>query len=188
MSDVPIDIAPPEDAAPPTPASREITPTGQSAMQGGDDDSPSKKGSDFEKWARTEIFKGEARRLTLHPEDNAHLDQLGDGVGISKERRITDAFVDSDGAIWELKSGYEKGGLDQDQLFEYSLMEQAGYVNVREGHHLSKVPIKSINYLFATESAAQMNEPYLRGLATPWYVDHKGRVQLLKGYDAQDQT
>lgn len=144
---------------------------------------PSRKGSDFETWASQNIFRGEGRRLTIHSEDNPQLDKIGDGVGITKDRRVTDVYLAADGAIWELKSGYEKGGLDRDQLFEYSLMEQAGYVYAREGDKVTKAPVTSVNYLFETETAARANEPYLRGQAAPWYVDKEGKLQLLEGYE-----
>jgi hypothetical protein len=140
---------------------------------------PSQKGSDFETWAENEVFHGEARRLVVHPEDNLHLNGFGDGVGITKDRRISDAYVDADGSIWELKSGYEKGGIDQDQLYEYSLMEQAGHVYIRDGGSIEKIPVKSINYLFETKTGAEANASHLKGIATPWYKDENGKVQLL---------
>jgi len=139
---------------------------------------PAQKGSDFEKSASTEVFHGEARRLVIRPEDNGHLSEIDDDVGITKGRRISDAYVDQDGAIWELKSGYEKGGIDQDQLYEYSLMEQAGYVNVRKGNEIEEVPVKSVNYLFETKAGAEANASALRGMAAPWYRDEAGGVQL----------
>lgn len=137
---------------------------------------PAQKGSDFENWARKELFNGDAKRVTVYPEDNKHLDDLGDDVGITKNRRITDAYWTDDGSLWELKSGYEKGGIDKDQLYEYSLMEQAGYVNARVGNKKENLPVKSINYLFATEAGARANQS---GEATFWYVDKQGKVKLL---------
>ncbi len=190
MSDVPKDTSSPADTSPPESTTEKLLPKGIAAAQGNteshpsQDDvvSPSQKGSDFENRVREEVFQGEGKRLIIHPEDNPHLDKFGDGVGISKNRRIADVYSTADGAIWELKSGYEKGGIDQDQLFEYSLMERAGHVYTREGGEKVKVPVTSINYLFETETAAQANEPYLRGLAAPWYMDKNGKVQLLKDY------
>jgi hypothetical protein len=137
---------------------------------------PSQKGSDFENWARQELFEGKARRITILPEDNPKLDRLADGVGISKERRIADAYWKEDGSIWELKSGYKKGGIDQDQLYEYSLMEEAGSVNVRVGGRKEKLPVTSVNYLFDSKAGAKANQS---GAATFWYVDEKGKVKLL---------
>jgi hypothetical protein len=137
---------------------------------------PSQKGSNFENWARQELFDGQARRITVLPEDNPKLDRLADGVGISKERRIADAYWKEDGSIWELKSGYQKGGIDQDQLYEYSLMEEAGYVNARVGGKKEKLLVTSVNYLFDSKAGAEANRS---GAATFWYVDEKGKVQLL---------
>lgn len=181
------EVRPPADR--PKPASREVkniagiqgVPTG--ADGGESNDNSAQKGSRFETWARQEVFNGKGARLAVRPEDNPQLDKLGDGVGITKDRRVTDVYLDDEGAIWELKSGYEKGRIDQDQLFEYSLMEQAGHVNVREGDEIKKVKVTSVNYLFETQAAAHANEPYLRGLATPWYVDNAGQVQLLEDYE-----
>ena len=158
----------------------------QSSMQGKDNKSSlepinsAQKGSKFEKSASTEVFHDEARRLVVYPEDNLHLDQIDGGVGVTKNRRITDAYVDQDGAIWELKSGYEKGGIDQNQLYEYSLMERAGYINVRKGDEIEKVPVNSVNYLFETKEGAKANNNMLRGMATPWYRDETGNIQLFQ--------
>jgi hypothetical protein len=137
---------------------------------------PSKKGSDFENWARQELFEGKAKRITVLPEDNPKLDRLAGGVGISKERRIADVYWKEEGSIWELKSGYQKGGIDQDQLYEYSLMEEAGYVNARVGGKKEKLPVTSVNYLFDSKAGAAANQS---GEANFWYVDEKGKVQLL---------
>lgn len=165
---------------------------GKQAMQGrselgteetaAEPDAPTsaQKGSDFEQLAPTEVFHGDARRLVIRPEDNEHLDKLGDGVGITKAHRISDAYVDADGSLWELKAGYGTGGIDQDQLYEYSLMEEAGYVKIRDGDKLVNTPITSINYLFDTKAGAMANAHHLRGRATPWYRDEEGNVQLLE--------
>lgn len=141
---------------------------------------PAQKGSDFEQWAATGVFSGDARRLVIQPEDNEHLDKLGDAVGITKSRRISDAYVDADGSVWELKAGYGTGGINQDQLYEYSLMEEAGYVRIRDGDKLVDIPITSVNYLFDTKAGALANAHSLRGRATPWYRDEEGNVQLLE--------
>lgn len=165
-------------------AKSQLEPTGMRAMQGieptSEQNNPAKKGSDFEKLAEEEAFKDETKRLTILPEDNIHLDDYGDGVGITKNRRISDAYVDQDGSLWELKSGYEMGGIDRDQLYEYSLMEDAGYVNVRNGDQIEKVKINSINYLFETKAGAAANVAHLRGFATPWYIDEQKKVHLFK--------
>jgi len=168
-----------------------LSPKGKSAMQGLTEQkiessvpsetieppNPSKKGSDFESWAREELFEGNAKRIIIYPEDNRQLNKLGDGIGLTKERRITDAYWKEDGSIWELKSGYQKGGIDQDQLYEYSLMEQAGEVRVREGGNKIKLPVTSINYLFDTKAGALANQS---GEANFWYLDENKNVQHLE--------
>jgi hypothetical protein len=164
-------------AVTPLEGGEQLTSTGKTAMQGEAGINPPQKGSNFENWTRKDLFEGQAQRITIHPEDNPHLDRLGDGVGISKERRFADAYWKEDGSIWEMKSGYPKGGIDQDQLYEYSLMEQAGYVNVRQDGKNVKLPVTSINYLFDTKEGALANQS---GEAAFWYLDEKGNVKLLE--------
>jgi hypothetical protein len=181
------------EAPEPGPSGSGLSDTGTQAMQGkpeshtadststeDDVSNPAQKGSDFETWARSEVFHGDARRLVIRPEANEHLDRLGDGVGITKNRRISDAYLDSDGSVWELKAGYEAGGIDQDQLYEYSLMEDAGCVYLRDGDNVEKAPVTSINYLFETKAGAVANARDLGGRATPWYRDEEGGVQMLE--------
>jgi hypothetical protein len=168
----------------------DIGQTGRQSMQGikplPEQSNPAQKGCDFEKWAGENVFHNEARRLTILPEDNLHLDEYGDGVGITKNRRISDAYLDQDGALWELKSGYAKGGIDRDQLYEYSLMEDAGYVLVRNGEQLEDVEVKSVNYLFETKAGAAANAVHLRGFATPWYKDEQGNIQLIEEQSSEE--
>jgi hypothetical protein len=137
------------------------------------------KGSDFERQVGDGIFEGEGKRLVLLPEDNPHVDQIGDGVGISKNRRIFDVYWKEDQAIWELKSGYENSIIDRDQLEEYSLMEQAGYIYARENGKKTEYPVKSVNYLFETKKGAETNKPYLDGYATTWYLNDKKEIVYL---------
>ncbi len=137
------------------------------------------KGSEFEQWASEHVFKGAARRLIVKVEDNLHLDKYGDGIGLTHERR-SDAFIDQDGSIWELKAGYDRGGINEDQLREYSLMEDAGHVYIREGDSVSKADVTSINYLFQTELSAKANSKVLEGYATVWFVDPEGIVRLFE--------
>lgn len=140
--------------------------------------SAGRKGSDFEQWAKTNVFHGEGHRLVALPEDNEHLDKYGDGLGLTKGRR-SDSYIMERGEIWELKSGYEKGGIDQQQLLEYSIMEDAGHVNIRTAEGQLKVmPVKSINYLFETKDGAAANMNGLRGQATAWYKNNEGQVHL----------
>lgn len=155
---------------------------GVRAIQGADAEkvNSGRKGSDFEHWARDDVFSGESRRLTMRPEDNKHLDKYGDGLGLTKSR-TSDGYISADGDIWELKSGYEKGGIDEDQLLEYSMMEDAGHVFIRddEGKKV-EVPVRSVNYLFETKSGAAANATDLQARATVWYRDKNGKVQLFE--------
>lgn len=138
------------------------------------------KGSEFENRSANDVFSNRAeRKLNIHLEDNTHLDKYGNGLGISKAKRIPDAYVSEDGELWELKSGYEDSEIDRNQLYEYSLMEQAGHVYVREEASIKKVPVNSINYLFETKGGACANASYLKGLATVWFLEESGDVKLL---------
>jgi hypothetical protein len=161
-------------------AGRGLSERGISAMQGTSAEkvNSGQKGSDFEQWGRAEVFKGESHRLTALPEDNEHLDEYGDGLGLTK-RRSSDSYVDEEGSLWDLKSGYEKGGIDEDQLLEYSMMEDAGHVFIRDDKgQIKDVPVTSINYLFETKAGAAANATDLQGRATAWYKDENGKVQL----------
>lgn len=157
--------------------------SGIRAMQGDAQDAPHNsacKGSDFEAWAHDNVFHGKGKRVVIRPEDNNHLDELGDGVGITKTRRISDVYLNKQGEIWELKAGYENNPIDRNQLYEYALMEQAGGIQVREDGKLKTMPVRSVNYLFDSKAGAAANEVFLRGYATTWYVDSAEQVQLFK--------
>ena len=163
-------------------SSSAINSEGVKSIQGGPE-----KGSQFEKRMNRDVFnKEDSTRLVLYPEDNPHLDDAGDGVGITKSKRITDGYIKDDGSIWELKSGYETNLIDHDQLYEYSLMEDAGYVNVRVGDQVEKFDVNSINYLFETKQGAENNASHLRGYATTWYVDDTGNIQSLDASKEQE--
>lgn len=165
-----------------TPARSGLSERGIRAVQGAKVEkvNSSRKGSDFEHWARDEVFSGESHRLTMRPEDNEHLNDYGDDLGLTK-RRTSDGYINTDGDIWELKSGYEKGGIDEDQVLEYSMMEDAGHVFIRDAAGKKvEVPVRSVNYLFETEAGAAANADALRARATVWYRDEDGKVQLFK--------
>ena len=144
-----------------------------------DKEMASQKGSDFEQWAHKHVFDEKGTRLTLYVEDNLHLDKYGDGVGITNdEYRILDKYYE--GEIWELKSGYEQGAIDAEQAYEYSLMAEAGFVNVRnEQNQLVSMPVSSINYLFETQEGAKANYNNVYGAAV-WYIDETNNVQLFQ--------
>ena len=111
----------------------------------------SQKGSDFEKWGDKELFEGGGKRLVVRAKDNQHLEKQ-DGLGITKERRISDSYYEKDNSIWEFKNGYEKTIVDLDQLEQFALMEEAGYVYTRDtstGKTVKK-PVKSVNYIYIT--------------------------------------
>jgi len=164
--------------------SEQLSERGRRAMQGHREVRSAEKGSDFEGWARENIFKGEGRRLTVYPEDNPHLDKLGDGIGISKKRRQSDAFVDDYGEIYELKAGYKHSSIDKEQAYEYSLMQEAGKVYERdESGKRRKDPteITGVSYIFDNQEGAKANqlelEQYGFGI---FYRDEHGRLQQLK--------
>lgn len=142
----------------------QLSESGRRAMQGHHDVNSAEKGSEFEGWAKENVFKGEGRRLTVYPEDNPHLDRLGDGVGISKARRQSDAFIDESGEIYELKAGYEHGGIDKKQAYEYSLMQDAGKVYERDRHGIKRkdpTKITGVSYIFDKKSGAEANRSEL---------------------------
>jgi hypothetical protein len=60
-------------------------------------------------------------------------------------------------------------------------MQDAGFVNVREGNEIREVPVTSINYAFQTKEGAENNRNHIGGDATIWYVDENGELQLLDG-------
>jgi hypothetical protein len=152
----------------------------ETASTSHDSRNTAQKGADFEHRVQSDIFKGKGKRLTLQPEDNHHLDKIGDGVGITKNRRISDIYWSEDKSLWELKSGYENSTIDRDQLEEYNLMERAGYVYTREGDRKNKVPVASVNYLFESKKGAEHNKPHIDGYASTWYLNEKGDMELLK--------
>ena len=168
----------------PSNAHEPLSARGRRAMQGRREVNSAEKGSKFEDWAQENIFQGEARRLTVYPEDNPHLDSLGDGVGISKERRQSDAFIDEHGELYELKAGYEHGGIDKEQAYEYSLMQEAGKVNERDERGIKRkdpTEITGVSYIFDSQAGARANqlelEQYSFGI---FYRDEQGQLQQLK--------
>jgi len=126
-----------------------------------------RKGSEFQTWADQSVFDekgfhGQGHRLTVRPEDNKHLDKLGDGVGISKEYRQSDSFIDDYGEIYELKAGYQNGGIDEQQAYEYSLMQDAGKVRARRGDGtVVEMPVKGVTYIFDSKAGARANRSVL---------------------------
>ena len=160
---------------------------GRRAMQGEtqrntvDGDRPT-DGHEFERWANNQYFEGRGRRLNVNMYDNCqHLDRTSDsGIGLSKERR-TDIYLDDTGEIWELKSGYEKGGIDEDQLDNYQNMLDAGYVYERDDQkERVKRPVNSVNYLFGTKAGAEHNaSKFADRDIFVYYVDEANTVQHL---------
>lgn len=144
------------------------------------------KGSAFQHWNEENVFDqkpfhGKGHRLTVLPEDNEHLDELGDGVGISKSRRQSDSFIDDYGEIYEFKAGYRTGGIDRQQAYEYSLMQEAEKVYVRQEDNLVvEVPVKGVTYIFDSPEGANANravlEQYGFGIL---YRDEQGKLQQL---------
>ena len=143
-----------------------------------------KKGSDFEEKARNKIFGEGVQHLSFRVEDNEHLDEIADGIGISNaERRIGDYYIDlgDDGELWEFKAGYESKRVDYKQAVDYSYMAEAGKVNARgaDGEIVEK-KIGSVNYLFSTQKGAENNE-FIQDYATLWFMDENDDIQLYEG-------
>lgn len=161
---------------------------GRRAMQGepqrnpADGERPTDDGHEFERWANNQYFEGKGRRLNVNMYDNyQHLDRTSDsGIGLSKERR-TDIYLDDTGEIWELKSGYETGGIDEDQLDNYQNMLDAGYVYERDDRtEKVKRPVNSVNYLFGTRAGAENNaSKFADRDIFVYYVDETNTVQHL---------
>lgn len=137
-------------------------------------------GAGFEQWAISNVFH-DKRRIVVPIELNQHLSDVDEeGLGLLKSR-ISDNFVDVDGSLWDAKAYDEHTVIDRDQLRDYRLMENAGYVIDGNGN---RVPITSVNYLFSNRAAAEKNRIYLKGEATAWFVewssDGSGQVRLLE--------
>ena len=117
------------------------------------------KGSNFENWAKQEVFQGRGRRLNVLREYNEHLIDVDDEqMGLKKTRRYSDAYLDGDGYIQELKAGYEKGGVDPDQAKDYSLMQDAGYIYEKTSDgEIKRTEIKGGNYIFDGKTGAEAN-------------------------------
>lgn len=150
-------------------------------------DSSGGKGSEFQAWAdqnafNERAFHGQGYRLTLRPEDNKHLDDLGNGVGLTKAYRQSDSFIDDYGEIYELKAGYLNGGIDEQQAYEYSLMQEAGKVYSRSGDGaLVEVPVKGVTYIFDSKEGARANRSVLDqyGFGV-LYRDDQGKLLQLR--------
>jgi hypothetical protein len=141
------------------------------------DASPGEKGSEFEEWANKWVF-GDKRRVTIRPELNKHLEDADiDGLGIAT-RRTSDNYVGSDGAIWDAKAYSAGSKISEDQLREYSVMQEAGRVYDSQGN---EIEVKSVNYLFSDKAAAEANASLLSYYsAIAWYTDDSGEVKPLE--------
>jgi hypothetical protein len=141
---------------------------------------PSKGGNNFSDWAKENLFQGMGLTKKLLVGDNLQMDPSGDDIGLTKDR-IPD-YITSDGDIWEFKSGYENGGIDQDQLREYRIMQETGsvryYVNENSTDY-AEIPVKSINYLFETRAGAIANASNIDKDVVIWFLDENGLVQFL---------
>lgn len=139
-----------------------------------------RKGKIFEDWAKENVFKGKRRRIRVPLELNdKHLCDIDpDEFGLSSSR-ISDNYVDEDGGLWDAKAYSESSRVNEDQLRDYQLMKEAGFVIDSNGN---KIEVNSINYLFSNQSAAESNS-YLASYygVNVWYVDDVGRVRLLEG-------
>jgi hypothetical protein len=122
------------------------------------------------------VFGGKAHRIYIRSEDNTHLEKIDD-FGLKKSERRTDAYWKDDGSIWEIKSGYKKGAIDDEQLDDYFLMQQAGFVNVEQDGKKKKLPVTSVNYIFDSVEGAKKNWD---ARATFWYLNEKKELLLFE--------
>ena len=136
------------------------------------------KGVIGEEWAKTYVFGGKKTRITIRPEDNPHLARQDDaGLGLHR-RRTSDHFIDADGALWDVKAYGPDSTIDLEQLADYSMMADAGYVvDVKGVRH----NVTSVNYLFLGKAAAEKNYELLNlESVLVWYVDDAGIVRCLQ--------
>ena len=134
----------------------------------------------FEKWVSDKVLNNEAySQVYVKIEDNPHL-------SLEKSRRL-DAYLASDGSAWEMKLGYDtdKSNVDPNQYKDYRKMLDAGYIYTRieKSREPVKLPIKSVNYFFSSEEAAEkfawLDNAYDIDI---WYVDTFGNLYLLNLY------
>jgi hypothetical protein len=68
----------------------------------------------------------------------------------------------------------------QDQAYEYSLMQDAGYVNAWRDGHAVRTPVKGVTYVFDSQAGVEANsdvlKPYRFGLL---FRDKEGKLQQL---------
>ena len=136
------------------------------------------KGTIGEEWARTHVFGGKKTRITVRPEDNPHLARQDDaGLGLHR-RRTSDHFIDADGALWDVKFYGPDSTIDPEQLADYNMMADAGYVvDIKGVRH----NVTSVNYLFLGKAAAEKNYELLNlESVLVWYVDDAGIVRCLQ--------
>lgn len=142
--------------------------------------SKSRKGPDFEQWAAEHVFQGK-RRVSVPLELNKHLEHIdieGHGLLCSRD---SDNYIDADGSLWDAKAYSENSAVDLDQLRDYNIMQDAGYIFDNQGQ---QIRITSINYLFNSHTAAEKNFDHLfDGGANVWYVewheDGTGEIKLM---------
>lgn len=133
-----------------------------------------RSGSDFEAWVLENIFGGQAKRISIHLEDNI-------GVSMTKDYRILDYYWREDGSLWELKAGYQMGNVNRDQVED--LLEMLGedlegkHIYAREGGKKIRIPINSVNYLFDTIEGAKANF-WAVSPARVWFIGDDGTLQL----------
>jgi hypothetical protein len=164
---------------------------GIAAAQGKKEDA-ARQGEEFQQWSEahgldSNDFHGEGHRLRIHADDNGHLsrfDERDEQPGITTKWRDSDSYIDNYGHLYELKSGYEIGGISKAQAYEYHLMQNAGYVKVRDAtakDGLRAVPVKGVTYIFDSKAGAEANRDVLEDYGFfILYRDGKGRLKQLK--------
>lgn len=171
---------------------KSLSAKGRQAVQGEDsgrggesahlDDTPRPQdGHEFERWANRRYFGGHGRRLNVDPAYNCHLDkQVASGLSLLSERR-SDLYDEKHAEIWEMKSGYEKGGIKVSQLEDYQTVLDAGYVYEKMGDEKpQRREVKAVHYLFATKAGAERNAgQFIDHDIGVWYVDNANNIQYL---------
>jgi len=140
---------------------------------------PPQKGARQEERDR-DIFGGEKTRITVRAQDNPHLARHDDeaGLGLHKSRRTCDHFIDKDGALWDSKAYGPNSVIDRDQLTDYNMMADAGYIVDTNGIRHN---VTSINYLFSSRAGAERNYGLLSEASVfVWYRDDAGGIRCLQ--------
>lgn len=132
------------------------------------------KGRDFEVWVCENIFGAQAKRISIHLEDNV-------GMAMTKDYRILDYYWREDGSLWEIKAGYQMGSIDQNQAEDLLSMLgkdfEGKHIYAREGGKKIRIPINSVNYIFDTKEGAKANF-WAVSPARVWFIGDDDNLHL----------